>query len=165
MTDLFIREGVPDDAASIVQIEHSPSLCEYIGQWSRAEHLAAMADPDARYFILSSDASEVEGYAILRGLLSEHRSLELKRIALRNPGKGMGRHFLRTILRKAFQEFSAHKLWLDVFETNHRAQHLYRSLGFQTDGVFRDAEYRDGKFHSLLLMSMLEDEYRPDVPA
>jgi RimJ/RimL family protein N-acetyltransferase len=67
---------------------------------------------------------------------------------------------LQLLLRKVFNEFRAHRLWLDVFETNVRAQHVYRTLGFQQDGIFREAVYRDGQYHSLLLMSLLDREYR-----
>jgi diamine N-acetyltransferase len=78
---------------------------------------------------------------------------------MRAPGRGHGRQVLRLLLKKVFRDFAAHRLWLDVFETNHRAQHLYRSLGFQQDGIFREVVYRDGQYHSLLLMSLLDREY------
>jgi RimJ/RimL family protein N-acetyltransferase len=51
---------------------------------------------------------------------------------------------------KVFDELGAHRLWLDVFEHNARARHVYRSMGFAEEGV-------DG---SLVVMSMGEDEYR-----
>ena len=56
-------------------------------------------------------------------------------------------------------EMGAHRFWLDVFVSNERARHLYASLGFQADGVLREAVKRDGAFHSLILMSILKREY------
>ena len=35
-----------------------------------------------------------------------------------------------------------------------------RHLGFREEGIMRDAIYRDGAYHSLVLMSLLESEYR-----
>ena len=155
-----LREATPADISFIVAVEQTPEFREYIGNWTHDEHAAAMRDPDARYFIALDNAENAVGYVILRGLQSEHRNLELKRVVMRSPGRGHGKQALQLLLKKIFDEFKAHRLWLDVFETNDRAQHLYRSLGFQQDGVFREAVYRDGKYHSLFLMSMLDHEYR-----
>lgn len=155
-----LRAGTAADIPFIVSIEHAPSLHEYVGQWTREEHAAAMKDLDTRYLIPLEDSSEPLGYIILRGLQSEHCSLELKRVVMQSPGSGRGKLALQLLLQKVFEEFGAHRLWLDVFETNSRAQHVYRSLGFQQDGIFREAVYRDGKYHSLLLMSILVREYQ-----
>jgi diamine N-acetyltransferase len=92
--------------------------------------------------------------------LSKHKSLELKRIVVGKPDQGIGRNLLKAALERAFGEFGAHRLWLDVFETNARARHVYAGVGFQIDGIFREAYCRDGQFHSLLLMSILDREYR-----
>jgi RimJ/RimL family protein N-acetyltransferase len=66
---------------------------------------------------------------------------------------------LRGILDYVFQELQAHRLWLDVFETNTRAQHVYESLGFRREGVLREAIYRDGEYHTQWLMAILDCEY------
>jgi RimJ/RimL family protein N-acetyltransferase len=76
------------------------------------------------------------------------------------PGLGLGRRILGEIQRIAFEELGAHRLFLDVFDDNARARHLYESMGFVIEGAMRDATSRDGAWHDLLLMSMLEDEYR-----
>ena len=115
--------------------------------------------PDTRYFIVEIHPNTSAGFVILQGLVTLHRAIELKRVVLEVAGRGMGRRLMETILHKAFVELNAHKLWLDVYEQNARARHLYRSLGFREDGVLRDADYRDGHFCTLILMSLLEDEY------
>jgi RimJ/RimL family protein N-acetyltransferase len=51
-------------------------------------------------------------------------------------------------------------VWLDVFEDNFRAQHGYRSLGFVEEGMLRECVHHDGRYRSLILMGMLESEYR-----
>ena len=61
--------------------------------------------------------------------------------------------------RWAFEEAAAHRLWLDVFESNHHARALYESEGFVVEGVRRDHVHHGGRFVSVVLMSMLEDEY------
>jgi diamine N-acetyltransferase len=70
---------------------------------------------------------------------------------------------LRQIIRKVFSEYGAHRLWLDVFDHNVRAQRAYAAAGFRHEGMLREAVYRDGGYHSLMLMSILDREYREQI--
>lgn len=158
-----IRAAAVEDIAQIMALERLPEFRTFVGRWSEDEHRSAMADPAVRYFVAESD-SELAGFAILRGVESENRSIEVKRIVVRSPGQGTGRRMLRWLLDKAFLEYGAHRVWLDVFEENSRAQHVYASLGFQPEGLLREAIWRDGAFHSLVLMSVLDREYRARTP-
>lgn len=97
-----MRTAIPEDQPFIVGLEHAPAFREYIGRWTNAEHAAAMRDPDTRYLIELDDAGKAVGYAILRGLQSEHRNIELKRIVMQSPGHGHGRKALQSILKEVF---------------------------------------------------------------
>jgi diamine N-acetyltransferase len=118
-----------------------------------------MADPDAAYIVAEDQQGHIAAFAILRGLRSEHRSVELKRLVVGVPNQGTGRKLLAEVAERAFSEFGAHRLFLDVFVNNARARHVYETFGFQKEGIMRDAIYRDGSYHSLVLMSLLESEY------
>ena len=155
-----LRQATSADLDFIIETESSPQFREFIGQWSREEHTIALSNPDVRYFIALDNSESRVGYIILRGLSSEHRSIELKRIVMQFPGHGHGKQALQLVMKHVFEELKAHRLWLDVFESNHRAQHVYRSVGFQQDGIFRESIVRDGNYHSLLLLSILDREYR-----
>jgi len=132
---------------------------QFVGQWSEARHRATLAGADARYLVSDAPDGGLRAYAILRGVADSSGSIELKRLVVHPPGQGLGRKILEELLRMAFEEFRAHRLFLDVFEDNPRAQHLYRSLGFEEEGVMREAALRDGQYCSLRLMSMLDREY------
>jgi diamine N-acetyltransferase len=157
-----LRPARIEDISAIAAIERIPEYRTFVANWSEEEHRRSLSDPDVRYFVAVADAVDLAGFAILRGFASEHRSIELKRIVVRKPGNGIGGQMLRAILEYVFTGQKAHRLWLDVFETNIRAQHIYEKLGFRRDGVFREAIYRDGAWHSLLLMSLLDREYHAD---
>jgi diamine N-acetyltransferase len=165
--DMHLRVATFEDVPQIAAMERLPEFRTFVGQWTEEEHRQKMASADVRYFVLDArrrqvtDAgqSELAAFAILQGLASEHRSIELKRVVVKSPGQGRGRQVLRELLDKVFHEFKAHRVWLDVFETNLRARHVYESLGFRYDGIFREANFRDGQYHSLCLMSLLDREY------
>jgi RimJ/RimL family protein N-acetyltransferase len=156
---MVIRAAIPADIPQIVAIEQIPEFRSYIGAWSAGEHLRAMADPDSEYIVASEGENAVDGFAILQGIQSEHHSLHLKRIAVRIPNRGLGRALLESAAARAFLDHHAHRLWLDVFETNTRARHIYEAYGFRYDGVMREAILRDGEYHTLALMSLLDREY------
>src|SRR6201994_2826111 len=156
---MIIRAALPEDVSQIVAIEQIPEYRVCIGTWSADEHLRAMADPDNEYFVACGEGSALEGFVILQGIHSEHRSLHLKRIAVGVPGRGCGKELLDYAMSRVFLHHHAHRFWLDVFETNTRARRLSESYGFRYDGVLREAILRDGEYHTLALMSLLEGEY------
>jgi diamine N-acetyltransferase len=156
---MTIRAALPADVPQIVAIEQIPEYRRYIGAWSTEEHLRAMADADNEYFVVHGEAATVEGFAILQGVNSEHHSLHLKRIAVRTLNRGFGKALLEYAMDRAFQHHRAHRFWLDVFETNARARRVYEGYGFRYEGVMREAILRDGEYHTLALMSLLDREY------
>lgn len=50
-------------------------------------------------------------------------------------------------------------LWLDVRENNGIAYNLYKTVGFQQEGTLRECILFEGKYISLIVLSILEQEY------
>jgi L-amino acid N-acyltransferase YncA len=160
----MLRPATLADIPAILDLERLPSSREFVGQWNEDRHRATLVSLDARYFVADAiephpTANQLAAYAILRGFAESSNSIELKRIAVHTPGRGLGRQFLHALIRTVFEDFKAHRLFLDVFETNARARHVYESLGFVYEGVLREAALVDGQYHSLRLMSLLDREY------
>lgn len=154
-----LRAAAAEDLNFIVNLERQFQNLNVVGADDVPTHQARMADPDCRYWIVEERGSPA-GHVILCGLKSPHRSVELRRIVIAQPGQGLGRRAMDEILRKVFDELSAHRLWLDVFEHNARARHVYRSAGFVEEGVLRECVKQSDRYASLVVMSVLEDEYR-----
>jgi RimJ/RimL family protein N-acetyltransferase len=74
-------------------------------------------------------------------------------------GRGVGRSALRLLLRLGFGELNLRRLQLTVFEDNHRAVHLYESVGFRREGAFREFLERDGELTDMLLYGILRREW------
>ena len=60
----------------------------------------------------------------------------------------------------AFEKLNLHRLELEVFSFNHRAERAYVSAGFKKEGVLRDAIMNDEKYADNIIMAMLEDEWK-----
>jgi RimJ/RimL family protein N-acetyltransferase len=73
---------------------------------------------------------------------------------------GIGTRVSEEILGWAFDQLNLHKVSLVVLASNARAIHVYERLGFKRDGLLRDEQFRDGRYIDIVLMSLLEDEWR-----
>jgi RimJ/RimL family protein N-acetyltransferase len=74
-------------------------------------------------------------------------------------GKGYGTEAVRTMLRYAFEELGLNRVELETYSFNPRAIRCYEKAGFKREGVRRQALYRNGKFHDVILMGILRDEF------
>ncbi len=74
-------------------------------------------------------------------------------------GKGYGAEGMKLLLDFAFNEMNLHRLALNVFSFNEKAIHLYKKLGFQIEGSSRESLFRDGKWHDVIQMGLLQQEY------
>jgi len=73
--------------------------------------------------------------------------------------QGYGTDAMTTVLRFAFHQMNLNKVSLGVFETNERAQAVYRKLGFVEEGRFREDYYQDGRYWDIVRMSVLRREF------
>lgn len=74
--------------------------------------------------------------------------------------QGFGTKAVRLMLKYGFEDLNLHRLWLRVFETNQRAMRSYENAGFTPEGKFRQAQYLDGKYVDVMIMSMLKPEWQ-----
>lgn len=155
-----LRPTAEEDLKFVLREEGDEENRPFIGRWPRERHLEALADDGVEHSILEDGDGAPVGYAILTGIRDPGRVFCLKRLMVAERGRGYGRAALRLIGERVFGELGAHRLWLDVKEENARARGLYESEGFVQEGVLRDA-FWDGEGHvSLVVMSILESEYR-----
>jgi diamine N-acetyltransferase len=156
-----LRPTMQSDLEFVLSIEHDDVNLPYITPWERTQHEAAIRFPDFRHFIIEGGAAlDAVGFVILIGCRSRHLSLELKRMVVQAKGQGYGRAALRTVKKIAFDDLHAHRLWLDVKSHNTRAKALYDREGFAMEGLLREAVRVADGFDSLVVMSMLQSEFK-----
>jgi len=155
-----LRLTTEGDLDFVLREEGDEGNRPFIGRWPRGRHLEALADEDVEHLMVEDGSGVRVGYTILTGVGDPGRILCLKRLMVAEKGRGYGRAVLRLVKERAFGELGAHRLWLDVKEGNARARGLYESEGFVAEGVLRDAFWTGAGYDSLVVMSMLESEYR-----
>ncbi len=75
-------------------------------------------------------------------------------------GKGYGTDAMSVLLDVGFRWYNLHRIYLYVIASNARAIRSYEKAGFQHEGRMREAAYINGRFEDLLLLSILEQEYK-----
>jgi RimJ/RimL family protein N-acetyltransferase len=74
--------------------------------------------------------------------------------------KGFGTKAMQLLLKHGFETLNLHRLWLRVFESNQSAIRSYEKVGFKLEGKFREAQFIEGKFEDVIIMSMLLSEWQ-----
>ena len=154
-----VQVATKSDIPAIMLVERVEGYARLVGRWDAEQHATEIENPSSRY-LLARDGADVAGFAILQGVGSANQCLLLKRIAVRNAGRGVGSSFLRSVLQICFDDLAAHRVELLVFEDNERACRAYLKTGFVEEGIVRDLHREaDGNFRSMRLMSLLRPEW------
>jgi RimJ/RimL family protein N-acetyltransferase len=75
-------------------------------------------------------------------------------------GKGYGTDAMFAIVDFGFGQLRLERIWLEVFDYNVRARRSYEKAGFVVEGTMRHANYRAGKYHDVMLMSILFGDWQ-----
>lgn len=105
------------------------------------------------------------GEVVLNDLNISNRSMNF-RIVLANPalvGQGYGTEATSAVVEYGFRVVGLHRISLGVYAFNPRARRVYEKCGFSFEGTERDALYWQGQWIDQFIMSILENDPRPDV--
>lgn len=168
---LMLREYREEDFGAIRRWVNDPETTRYLSHIFLKPHTALgtekfmqgiLSGQSAGYFFVVADKQSQEYY----GQIDIFQVDEISRcgeiglvIAPWAWHKGYAREALGLIERFAFEQINLHRLCLDVFEDNVRARAAYRAAGFVEEGVLREHIFKDGRYHDLVRMGILRDEW------
>lgn len=118
-------------------------------------------DHSVNFAIRTLDENKIIGNCGLKGINRASANAELG-VGIGEKaywGKGYGTDAVRVLLKYAFWEMNLHRIVLNVFSFNERAIKSYRKLGFQQEGVLREAVFRNGSYQDIVVMSLLRREW------
>ncbi len=155
--DLMAKWGRDSEYARLLDAAPAlPRTGKQIKEWMEK------GEPDAFNFIIHSLAdSRAIGMIGLGGLNWTARSAWVG-IGVGERefwGHGYGTDAMQVILRFAFRELNLHRVNLDVFEYNERAQKSYLKCGFIEEGRTRQSMLREGRRWDTIYMGILREEW------
>lgn len=167
--DLFVRRTVPDDLDFVLALEQHPDNRSFIGQWPREEHASTLTRTDREHWIvLRGRQRERVGYVILYDVIAHGYGVYIKRIAIADKSRGLGRRALAALVEHAFNDLAAPSVCLAVYPQNLRARRSYGAIGFAAVTLFpeerRDMQTRVDPFpDECLIMLVTSDTFRRPV--
>lgn len=72
-------------------------------------------------------------------------------------GKGYAKEASRTVLSYCFGNLKLRKITLGVVEDNEIALNLYKSLGFEIEGIYKKHGFYDGKLSNIVRMAIFNN--------
>ncbi len=169
--DVILRPLEPRDVGSLYSFRNDWEVIQYLGgfsagysrknlqEWVTAHRNRA---DEVLWTIADARSDKSIGHVGLYKIDNRVRKAEFAIvIGDRNSwGKGLGRRVTQAVVDWGFEQLNLHKVSLSVLAFNRRAISLYHSLGFRQEGVLRDEQFRSGRYHDLVLMSLLDKEWR-----
>lgn len=168
--NIAFRVVEESDLESIRALRNDPSTWMYltdphlISRDTQKQWLAALAERrDRMYFTVFDSTHPFVGVIRMDEYDQLHRSIRVGAdVVPELRGRGYGRQIFAAVKKYCFDTLNLHRVWLAVLESNEHAFRLYEKQGFRTEGRYRQAIFRDGKYLDYILMSLLEEEYRRD---
>ena len=74
-------------------------------------------------------------------------------------GKGYGTEAMEVLLEYGFKTVNLNRIQLRVYEFNSRAIKSYNKIGFVEEGRMRQGIFIKGKYHDIIFMSILQEEW------
>lgn len=154
-----VRTLVEDDAPYLIEVCSLPHCIGFLHAPTLAQVAAGLGDRSASSFVVESAGRRV-GIIRLSWFGEPVWLVEVRLIAIAEPGKGFGGAAMAWARRHAFEVLGAHRMYLEVVTGNVPARSLYERSGFMLEGVWRDGfREDDGTYRDLAAYGMLDREY------
>ena len=82
------------------------------------------------YLSIINSAHLFTGYFIIKKE-SNSNNVQLKRVLIDEKHLGIGQEAILLLENLCIKEFKSSRIWLDVYETNKKAIHIYEKLGYK----------------------------------
>ncbi len=157
---LAVRPATLSDVDFLVSTQDAPHARGFIHSATADQMIAALENLERATFIITDDDAPV-GMLLFAYEPDDPWLIELRRIVVMTPGRGVGAYALQWLVDWGFNTIGAHRIWLEVVESNARARRVYERAGFRLEGAYRDGfRGKDGKYADLCVYGLLKSDAR-----
>lgn len=165
-----LRAAGKQDMQLVCDMFNDPELENYVVGWAFPLSLEQqnawfeknMGDQHNFRFIIETQDDGAVGIATLTNIdwKNRHATHGIKLSSKEKRTKGIGTDTVMAIERYVFDELGLHRLNSSRFEFNVGSERLYKKCGWKDEGVQRDFVYKNGEWRNLVVMGLLESDYR-----
>lgn len=122
--------------------------------------MKSLEEENRYFFLIIAPNGEIVGESVINEIDLDLRCANFRIGLYRQTerGKGIGTWATKITRDFAFEKLKLHRLELDIYSFNPRAEKVYLKAGFKREGVLRDAILDGDKYADDILMSILESE-------
>ncbi|MCJ8348558.1 MAG: GNAT family N-acetyltransferase [Moritella sp.] len=95
-----------------------------------ADYESEFTEINTTYLCIINSSNIILGYFILVKS-AQKKSIQLKRILISKESLGIGQRALAKLEEYCISIMGIKRIWLDVYDNNYRAIHVYKKLGYQ----------------------------------
>lgn len=74
-------------------------------------------------------------------------------------GKGHGTKAVRALIKYGFKELNLHCIYCNIIESNIVSARVAEKCSFKREGILRGRVYKNGKYHNVIVWSILKGEF------
>lgn len=132
VTDGVIRieETKPEELSAIYEMEQDAGTARYICGNTLQKHQEEYGKAHVLYRSIYHCDKRFVGFLVLI-LDADGTSVELRRIVISEKGRGFGTRAVSLVDGIVTGELGRSRIWLDVFDFNHRGRHVYEHRGYK----------------------------------
>lgn len=134
-----------------------------ISKYGQKEWFASFYKSEDKKFIIETADNIAIGLATLGDFDWKNRSAfhGIKIAENKNRIKGLGTDAVMAIMRYAFDELQLNRLDGAIIDYNVASEGLYcNKCGWQLEGIRRQYVFKDGEYHDLKIVGILNEEYK-----
>ncbi len=177
---VILRPFEEKDCDTMYEMLNEPVLRKLTGSVSTDEEAHAAPDPEEKekiqqwymtrneqnkrldLAVVNSESNQVIGEVVFNEYEEDTANVNFRMLLSEaSCNKGMGTEALNMFIQYGMEELELHKISLEVFSFNPRAERVYQKAGFKLEGIKREAfmynqEYIDAKIYGMLQTDYLE---------
>ncbi len=171
LDEVYLRQFEPEDVEALYRFRNDPevtrTLCGFSVGYSRkklAERIERLRD-DRRNIIWAIALNENNlcvGHVGLYDIDHRVRKAVIGTLIGEKKlrGRGLGYRVKKAVFDYGFSELNLHKIESLVLENNPANIRINQKLGLTREGLLRDYQFREGKYLNVVVMSVLEEEWK-----
>jgi len=127
---IALRKTKIEDLDKLYQIGIQEHSKPFLSSKTMVDYKREFKDKNTTYLSVVNTSNIILGYIILSKNQSRS-SIQLKRILISIESFGIGQDTLSRLEQYCLNTMGIKHIWLDVYDNNHKAIHIYEKLGYQ----------------------------------
>ena len=127
---IFIRSAQYSDLIRFSQLDSQAHVRDFFSHKSLEVHQKDFRSESIVYLGIIDELGGVIGYFILQ-LENDEKTINFKRILVGYDHLGVGQRAISSMEDYCKNKFEVNRIWLDLYENNHKAKHIYEKLGYK----------------------------------